>query len=166
MAFFDFVTDLFLDDGPPDLKKSGAFQKTDEIGAGFSQEILDLLGPTGDSQAFKVGSNLIRDQLGKVSATQRQRLGDRGSSGGFSDSGAINRGLSDIDRAEFGATSTSLEKLILGIEDRKFNVVLPFLQAAANENLGVGSLNINKDLTERGQNAQFITDVMAAFTSV
>jgi hypothetical protein len=159
MAFFDFITDLFLDDGPDPLKKSGAFAKVDEIGGAFSDELLKLLGPTGESQAFKSGSKLIRDQLGGASAAARQRLGDRGASGGFSDSGFINEGLSDIDRAEFSATSSALEKLILGIEDQKFSTVLPFLSGAANESLGVGTLNANSALTERGQTAGFLSNI-------
>jgi len=148
-----FLDKLFGD--VKEVKKSGAFQGVEEVGAGFSQEILDLLKPVGESDTFRHGSTLIRDQLGKASATARQRLGDRGASSGFSDSGVINEGLSDIDRAEFGATSSALERLILGIEDRKFSTVLPFLSAAANENLGVGTANQNASLAKRGQNLGF-----------
>ena len=147
MGLFDIIGGGSI----PDIKASGAFGDLEEFGATLRARLLgELDDPTG-TEAFSRGSTAIREALSRQSATARQRLGDRAASGGFADSGVVNEGLSDIDRAELSATGNALSALILGIDDRAVGNALPFLFAGANEFSGAEMANLNASLQGRNQ---------------
>ena len=93
-------------------------------------------------------------------ATARQRASDRATTGGFLDSGALATQFTDIDRGEIEAFSSAIRQLLLGLEDRRSEGILPFLSAAANEKLGVGTVNVQAQSATRGQNLNFLSDLI------
>jgi hypothetical protein len=169
MGFFDrglvgnISSGLFgkVDPGRADV--SGAFPGLEDLGGEFSAFLQERLAtPAEETKEFTLGSAAIRDALSGSSATARQRLGDISQTGGFLDSGAATRGLIDVERAEGEALGTALTNLLLGLEDRRTQGVLPFLGAGAGEQFNVNQLNIMSSLQaqlgERQQNIELFNE--------
>ena len=126
MAILDILTDSLFGGG------------TDVFGSGLGGEFGDFLSdrlatPASESEQFRTGATALRDRVGAVAGAQRQRFSDRASAGGFQDSGAAITGIQDIDRQELGAFQGGLTDLLLGLEDRREQSVLGFLQGQSGE---------------------------------
>lgn len=153
--------DFFLGGSVPRAGASGAFQGLPQLGGELQKYLLQRLQtPATESQEFKLGSAGIRDALETVSGAARQRLGDTATASGYLDSGVVRRGLTDIDRAELQSFSGAIRDLILGLEDRRSQGVLPYLAAGSGEQLGVSGQNIQAALGQRSQNLQFIQSLL------
>lgn len=155
------IFDILGGEDPRTLATSDAFQQLEPVGEAFSQLLLNRLQTRPeDTRAFGMLSESLREQLSRTAGAQRQRLGDTAQARGFLDSGAVFEGLADIDRAELEAFASGIRDILLGLEDRRTQNVLPFLSAAANESLGVGKANLQSELTQRGQNLDFLSGII------
>jgi hypothetical protein len=155
MGLLDPITDLVFGD-PPKASRSGAFPKAQlkALGTSYGDFLLDRLGtPVQDTEQFRLGSTAIRDALSMQSATARQRLGDAAITGGFADSGAVLAGMTDIERAQAQSYAQSVTELLLALEDRREQNVLPYLSEGAGESQGLQGLNITSELSR--DNLQF-----------
>ena len=140
---------------------SGAFPGLGALGNEFQKYLLDRLRtPVEQTQQFRLGKASIRDSLTEASATARQRLGDRAVTGGFFDSGTVNRGLDDISRAELKASGIAIRDLILGLESQRAAQVLPFLSAGSGEHVNLGQLGLQADMFNSGQAMDFFKTVL------
>ena len=133
MGLFDTFTEGLFGGGDPG--SSGAFPIGDLGGAMNEYLMQKLRTPAKDSTQFALGSQAIRDGISAQTATARQRFGDRATTGGFLDSGAVTSGMMDIDRAGTASYASSIRELLLGLEDRRAVGVLPFLQGASQEHM-------------------------------
>jgi hypothetical protein len=127
--------------GGGDPGTSGSFPDNRELGEAFQAFLLERLNtPPADTESFRLGSQAIRDAITTQSATARQRFGDAATTGGFLDSGALTSGLLDIDRAGSAAFASQIRDLLLALEDRRMEGVVPFLTGASGEHLGRAGL--------------------------
>jgi len=152
---------------PPDEQfGSGAFAQDDltQLGGEYADFLRERLRtPVTETERFRLGRGAIRDSLTASSATARQRLSDAGLAGGFADSGVMNRGNMDIDRAEMQAFSSSIRDLIMGLEDRRGAGVLPYLAAGSREHTQTTGINVGSQVAVRGQNQSFANAFVGMF---
>jgi hypothetical protein len=132
--------------GTDKAKTSGAFghsKQQKQLGGNYADFLIQRLGqdPT-ESPLFSLGADLIRDTLTQQSATARQRFGDASVQGGYMDSGVVTEGLIDIQRNEDASYASELTKLLIAVEERREQNVLPFLSGASQEHLQVKGMNI------------------------
>lgn len=154
---------------PGNISESGAFQGYKELGGKYSQFLMERLGQdVTKSRSFQLGSTALQEGIGQIAANQRESLGRNASAGGYRDSGEFMRLLQGVDTEEIQAFGGSLRDLIMALEDRRGQDVLPFLGAASNEIFNVRSSNQATKLGLRnsqneGQatNAKFISDMMS-----
>ena len=159
--FGEVGTEIFGD--APKIKPSGAFP-IGTLGTDFQEFLSDRLNtPAAESEQFELGSKAIRDALTAQSATARQRLGDTANTGGFLDSGAVLQGQADIARVESQVFASELNNLLIALEDRREQNVLPFLSQGSGESVGIQSFNANAKLALQSQYASQIHDVGMAF---
>ena len=146
--------------GVPGAKPSGAFPGLGTLGSEYQQFLLERLRqPASETTSFRLGSEAIREALGRSSRTARQRLGETATARGFFDSGAVLGMATDIDRAEMEAFGSSLRELVLSLEDRRTAGVLPYLSAGAGEASAISGMNIGAATARRGQDIGFVTDI-------
>ena len=141
----------------PSAKPSGAFPKEqlEALGTGFGDFLLDRLNtPVTETETFDLGSQAIRDALSTQGATARQRLGDAANTGGFLDSGAVTGGLIDIERGQAQAFAQQMQQLILALEDRREQGILPFLSQGSAESTQIGIANAGFESASQLQSRQ------------
>jgi len=161
VAVAGLVSDLFFSKSGGG-SSSGAFQNVSGIGMDFSEFLQERLNtPAEESIQFKLGSSAIRDALSAQTATARQRFGDSANTGGFVDSGAVNQGNLDISQAEFRAMGEAMTSLILGLEQQRTDLVLPFLAASSGESVNIKQLNT----AATGQRLDFWANFLSGDTS-
>lgn len=135
MGLFDQMTQGLFGGGDPG--SSGSFPGNREVGEALQRLLLERLNtPPSETEAYRLGSQAIRDAMTMETNTARQRYGDMATTGGFADSGALLSGLMGIDRAGAAAQAGELRNLLLGLESRRLEGVLPFLSGASEEHLG------------------------------
>ena len=155
---------LFGDPGK--AAHSGTFAGAGELGNEFSDFLLNRLNtPIGETDAFKQGSTMLRDQLSQAFATQRQRLGDTANARGFLDSGATIDAETDLARAELGQISQGLNQLFFALENQRTQGILPFLGLGNQEHLGISGMNVQSQTAARYQNAQFVASIFDSLMS-
>jgi hypothetical protein len=160
---FDFV----FGRGPEDIQTSGAFQQTGKVGKAFSDLLLErLMQSPEETETFRRFRGALGDQISRQGGAARQRLSDALVTGGSFDSGVRFAGIEDIDRAGIETFGRELNQLLLGLEDRRTQGVLPFLGGAAQENLGVQGLESQNILMERFQNMETFNRIGDQFAKI
>ena len=160
---FGMGLDVLFGGAGPKAKRTGGFVNQEDLGESFSKFLQERLeGDVTDDPRFQQGSQAIRDALGNVSATQRQRLGDTSIAGGFRDSGVVDRGLGDIDRAEMQSFASAIRDLVMGFESERGEGVLPYLAGGAQENVNIFGLNQQRAAQARGQNMELFSSLFGS----
>lgn len=150
MGLFDSITGIFFGDAP-EAKPSGAFpsDRLKKLGGSYGDFLINRLNtPAEKTMQFYLGKQAIRDALDEQGATARQRLGDTAVAGGFLDSGGVLEGMTDIERAQAQAYAGEITNLLLALEDRREQNVLPFLSQGAGEAAQLSGLNIQSGMAQ------------------
>lgn len=157
------IFDPLIGRGPSTAETSGGFQNLEGVGSAFSSFLLRRLRKDpSKTREFGFLREALRDQVEGFGAAARQRGSDRAISGGFLDSGQFGDQLAAIDRGEIAAFSGGIRDILIDLERRRTEGVLPFLAAGAQESLGVQGLESSNRLAERGQNFDFASDIFGA----
>lgn len=124
-----------------------------ELGGLYADFLLEMMSkPVEETDEFKRGRQVIRDSTDAFGKTQRQRLGDRATTSGFLDSGAVSEGELGIARQEMEAFTKGINELYLGLSAKRGDSVLPFLQSAVQEDLQIDLANLGATM-QRESNA-------------
>lgn len=146
------LTDILFGEGPS-FQASGVFPGAPRVGQKFMQLLLERMKFPTEQRIFPVLEEALRESVGRVAGTQRQRLGEAAVAGGFFESGERLQGLETISRQEVQAFTQGMRDILLGLEGRRTEGVLPFLGGASQEALALQQLQLGK----RGQDIGFIT---------
>ena len=126
--------------GGSKAKSSGAF--TGELATAFQKLLLDRIqGDVTDSEAFKSGAGALEDIIARERGSLRSATADRARREGFGDSGQVRSDFAEIDRNALGAHAQGLNQLLLELDRRRIEGVLPFLTGISGEHLGRASIN-------------------------
>ena len=145
------------------IQDQGNFPRSDRLGLEFSQFLRQRLDtPVSETEEFRLGAKAIGEGASGIAKRARQRLGDAGVSGGFLDSGNLQlSGNLDIDRAELASFTGAIRELLLNLEDRRTEGILPFLSGAQ----GAFDARADRGVAKRGQNLQFAGSALQSFTT-
>ena len=150
---FGNLADIFMGSRPEAVRPSGAYPGIADLGASYSTYLQKRLNmPTRDTEQFKMGADVLREQIGQLAREQRTRTGDIATAQGFRDSGEFRRMLGEIDTGELQAFSQGLRDLFLALEEQKTSGVLEFLGGGAGEAFNVQQLQSQNLLQGRQQN--------------
>lgn len=164
-----------MDRGAPSARASGAYgsqgdyrfgltktpSDVDVIGGEYAKFLSDALsGGTAESDRFKRMSTVLRDNADKMRFTARADATNRANTRGYMDSGEMSDIFAGIDRSTAESYTQGIQQLLFALEESALGKVFPWLAGASQEALGLQGININADLTRRGQNMNFITDLM------
>lgn len=165
MPVGELIGNIFGGGSPGEVQTSGFFPRGlgQKLGRQYGRFLLERLRtPVEQSQAYTMGSSLIRDALSRSAGATRERLSGTALGQGWLDSGQFTSSLLDIERASGASEIQGLTNLFLELEARRTSEILPYLQTGASEFASVERTNAQIASQTRGQNLSFMSQLLSS----